>query len=108
MPTDPIGTEIAESSIAPAVDLSGKVAVITGGAGSIGLAHIDVVLLSAVEYAQDSAWDVMAPGGYLVYDDATEPTCPGATRAVEEMICNRHISMEQIYPHVVLRARLES
>jgi len=36
MPTDPIGTEIAESAIAPAVDLSGKVAVVTGASRSIG------------------------------------------------------------------------
>jgi hypothetical protein len=75
-------------------------------AGAIGLAHIDVVLHSAVEYAQDSVWSVMATGGYLVYDDATEPTCPGATRAVEQMIAGRDLSMEQIYPHIVLRAGL--
>jgi predicted O-methyltransferase YrrM len=75
-------------------------------AGSFGLAHIDVVLHSAVKYAQDSAWDVIAPGGYLVYDDATEPTCPGATRAVEEMIEGRGLSMEQVWPHIIMRARL--
>jgi len=75
-------------------------------AGSFGLAHIDVVLYSAVAYAQDSVWNVMTPGGYIIYDDATEPTCPGATRAVEEMISKRHISLEQVYPHMVLRARL--
>jgi hypothetical protein len=75
-------------------------------AGAIGLAHIDVVLHSAVEYAQDSAWAVMAPGGYLVYDDATEPTCPGATRAVEQMIEERHLSIEQVWPQIIMRARL--
>lgn len=74
--------------------------------GSVGLAHIDVVLHSAVKYAQDSVWDVMPRGGYLVYDDATEPTCPGATRAVEEMIAGRDLSMEQIWPQIVMRARL--
>ena len=76
-------------------------------AGSFGLAHIDVVLHSAVQYAQDSIWDVMARGGYLVYDDATEPTCPGATRAVEEMIEGRHLSIEQVWPQVIMRARLD-
>lgn len=75
-------------------------------AGSIGLAHIDVVLYSAVLYAQDTVWNVMTPGGYIVYDDATEPTCPGATRAVEEMISKRNISLEQVFPHMVLRARM--
>jgi len=77
-------------------------------AGSFGLAHIDVVLYEAVTYAQNTVWDVLAPGGYLVYDDATEPTCPGATRAVEEMISKRNISLEQVYPHMVLRANLQS
>ena len=77
-------------------------------AGSFGLAHIDVVLYEAVAYAQNTVWDVLAPGGYLVYDDATEPTCPGATRAVEEMISKRNISLEQVYPHMVLRANLQS
>ncbi|MBV9550999.1 MAG: class I SAM-dependent methyltransferase [Alphaproteobacteria bacterium] len=77
-------------------------------AGSFGLAHIDVVLHSAVKYAQDSVWEVMAPGGYLVYDDATEPTCPGATRAVEEMIEGRGLSIEQVWPQVVMRAKLAS
>ncbi len=77
-------------------------------AGAFGLAHIDVVLHSAVVYAQDTAWETMTPGGYIVYDDATEPTCPGATRAVEEMVAGRDISMEQVWPHVVMRARLEA
>jgi predicted O-methyltransferase YrrM len=77
-------------------------------AGSFGLAHIDVVLHSAVVYAQDTAWETMCPGGYLVYDDATEPTCPGATRAVEEMIAGRDISMEQVWPQIIMRARLEA
>ncbi|MGN6517268.1 MAG: TylF/MycF/NovP-related O-methyltransferase [Rhizomicrobium sp.] len=75
-------------------------------AGSVALAHIDVVLYSAVVYAQESVWNAMEPGGYIVYDDATEPTCPGATRAVEEMISKRNISLEQVYPHMVLRARM--
>jgi len=75
-------------------------------AGTFGLAHIDVVLYSAVVYAQDTVWNVMTPGGYIVYDDATEPTCPGATRAVEEMISKRHVSLEQVHPHMILRAHL--
>lgn len=36
MPTDPIGTEISPDSVAPAVDLTGKVAVVTGASRSIG------------------------------------------------------------------------
>jgi hypothetical protein len=74
--------------------------------GSFGLGHIDVVLHSAVQYAQDTAWDRMAAGGYLVYDDATEPTCPGATMAVEEMLRKHDISIEQVFPQIILRSRL--
>jgi dehydrogenase/reductase SDR family protein 1 len=36
MPTDPTGAEISPDSVAPAVDLTGKVAVVTGASRSIG------------------------------------------------------------------------
>jgi hypothetical protein len=72
--------------------------------GSVGLAHIDVVLYGPSVFAQNIAWDFMTPGGYLVQDDALEPTCPGATLAVEEMIRRRGLSMEQVWPQVVFRA----
>ncbi len=36
MPTDPTGAEIAKGSVAPSVDLSGEVAVVTGASRSIG------------------------------------------------------------------------
>lgn len=72
--------------------------------GSIGLAHIDVVLYGPSVFAQNIAWDNMTAGGYIVQDDALEPTCPGATLAVEEMIRNRGLSMEQVWPQIVFRA----
>ena len=72
--------------------------------GSIALAHIDVVLYGPSIFAQNIAWDYMTPGGYLVQDDALEPTCPGATLAVEEMIRRRGLSMEQVWPQIVFRA----
>lgn len=72
--------------------------------GSIGLAHIDVVLYDSSVFAQETAWEYMTPGGYLIQDDALEPTCPGATLAVEEMIRRRGLSMEQIWPQIVFRA----
>ncbi|HEY5346599.1 MAG TPA: TylF/MycF/NovP-related O-methyltransferase [Rhizomicrobium sp.] len=75
-------------------------------AGAIGLAHIDVVLHSAVVYVQNSVWDVMTPGGYVVYDDAIEPTCPGAMQAVEELVRSKHASAEQVWPQMVFRAHL--
>jgi predicted O-methyltransferase YrrM len=75
-------------------------------AGSLGLAYIDVVLHSAVRYAQESVWPVMTPGGYVIYDDAIEPTCPGATQAVEELVRETGASAEQVWPHMVFRANL--
>jgi predicted O-methyltransferase YrrM len=76
--------------------------------GSIGLAHIDVVLYGPSVFAQDTAWEYMTPGGYVIQDDALEPTCPGATLAVEEMIRRRGLSMEQVWPQIVFRAYKQS
>jgi hypothetical protein len=72
--------------------------------GSIGLAHIDVVLYGPSVFAQDIAWEYMTPDGYIVQDDALEPTCPGATLAVENLIRERGLSIEQIWPQIVFRA----
>lgn len=70
-----------------------------------GLAHIDCDIYSGVKYAQDAVWPKMAPGGYVVYDDASMPSCLGATEAVEELIqTGRHT--EQVWPHFVFRAGL--
>lgn len=71
---------------------------------TFGLAHIDCDIYSAVKFSQGAIWPRMADGGYLVYDDATEPSCIGATQAVEEMMMEHHIHSEQIFPHFVLRA----
>lgn len=71
-----------------------------------GLAHIDCDIYSAVKYSQDAVWDHMVPGGYLVFDDATVSSCIGATQAVEELIMERKLHSEQIWPHFVFRANL--
>jgi hypothetical protein len=75
--------------------------------GPFGMANVDVVLYSSVRYAQSSVWNHMTPGGYVINDDATEPTCPGATQAVEELIREEGVSIEQVWPHIVVRAHLE-
>jgi hypothetical protein len=73
---------------------------------SFGLAHIDADIHSAVKYAQDAVWPHMTPGGYVVYDDADVSSCIGATQAVEELIMERRVHSEQIWPHFVFRAGL--
>lgn len=70
----------------------------------IGLAHIDLDIYPAIKHCQNSVWPLMASGGYLVYDDATTSTCLGATQAVEELVQERRLHCEQIFPHFVFRA----
>lgn len=72
-----------------------------------GLAHLDADIYSAIKYAQDAVWPFMTKGGYLVYDDADVSSCIGATQAVEELIQERRVHSEQIWPHFVFRVGLE-
>lgn len=71
-----------------------------------GLVHIDCDIYSAVRYAQDAIWPNVVPGGYVAFDDATTSSCLGATQAVEELIIERKLHSEQIWPHFVFRAGL--
>ncbi len=70
------------------------------------LAHIDCDIYSGVKYAQDEVWPFMAKGGYVVYDDADAPSCIGATEAVEQLVMERRLHSEQVWPHWVFRAGL--
>jgi len=72
-----------------------------------GLAHIDADIYSAIKYAQDAVWPCMTTGGYVVYDDADVSSCIGATEAVEELIQERQIHSEQVWPHFVFRVGLK-
>jgi hypothetical protein len=68
------------------------------------LAHIDCDIQSAVIYTWNRVKPRMVTGGYVVFDDATEASCLGATEAVErEVIHKEGICSEQIYPHYVFR-----
>lgn len=71
-----------------------------------GLAHIDADIYSACKYAQDTIWPHMAKGGYITYDDPLDSANMGSMLALEEMIVERNIRTEQMYPHPVLRAHL--
>jgi hypothetical protein len=72
-------------------------------AEAFGLAHIDLDIYHPIRYVQTSVWQRMTSGGYVVYDDATVSTCLGATQAVEELIHEKNVRSEQIYPHFVFR-----
>jgi hypothetical protein len=74
------------------------------GQDTFGLAHIDLDIYHPIRYVQTAVWQRMTPGGYVVYDDATVSTCLGATQAVEELIHEKNVRSEQIYPHFVFRA----
>jgi predicted O-methyltransferase YrrM len=71
--------------------------------GPIALAHIDCDIYHPAIYAWDQVEPHMVPGGYVVFDDATEPSCLGAMQAVEEIICRHDLRSEQVDPHVVFR-----
>jgi predicted O-methyltransferase YrrM len=74
-------------------------------AGPFALAHIDCDIYSAVAFAYDVVRPAMVPGGYIVFDDATEGSCIGATEAVETLVIRRDgLNSEQIHPHFVFRA----
>lgn len=77
-------------------------------AGPFGLSHVDCDIYSAVKYSADLSLKALCPGGYLAFDDATTSTCLGATQAVEELIAERGMRSEQIWPHFVFRAPLHS
>ena len=79
---------------------------IARNAPRFALAHIDCDIYSGVKYAQDAVWPHMAAGGYVVYDDADAPSCIGATEAVEELVMERRLHSEQVWPHWVFRAGL--
>jgi len=78
--------------------------VVLGEAQKLALAHVDCDIQSAVVYTWDRIKPHMVPGGYVVFDDATEPSCLGATEAIErELIQKDGLCSEQIYPHYVFR-----
>lgn len=69
------------------------------------LAHIDCDNHGPVAFSYETVRSNMSPGGYLVFDDATEASCIGATSAVEELVIRRDgLFSEQIFPHFVFRA----
>ena len=71
----------------------------------IALAHIDCDIYPSVKYSYEVVRRYMVGGGYIVLDDATSPSCIGATEAVESLIIRRDgMNSEQISPHFVFRA----
>lgn len=73
-------------------------------AGKLAMIHIDCDLYEPVSYAYEISKPFMVPGGYLVFDDATEGSCLGATEAVESLLIRRDgLHAEQIDPHFVFR-----
>jgi hypothetical protein len=72
----------------------------------IGLVHLDMDIYEPTVFVQNAAWPLMTKGGYYVYDDATVPACVGATQAVEDLIKQRDLHSEQVWPHFVLRVGL--
>jgi predicted O-methyltransferase YrrM len=71
------------------------------------LTHIDCDTYDSVSTAYLIVRRHMAPGGYVVFDDATTPSCLGNTEAMEELVVRRDgRHAEQAFPHFVFRAGL--
>jgi cephalosporin hydroxylase len=71
---------------------------------NVAIAHIDCDIYEAVKYVYKVVKPFMIKGGYCIFDDATEPSCIGATSAVEELVIREEgLNSEQIYPHFVFR-----
>lgn len=74
------------------------------GSSGIALAHIDCDNFAPVCEAYDLVLPYLVSGAYIVFDDATEPGCIGATEAVEALPIRRDGKhSEQIFPHWVFR-----
>lgn len=70
----------------------------------VALCHIDCDIRSAIQSAYDTTQPYMVPGGYWVFDDPLQPTCLGATEAVEDLLIRRDaLNAEQVWPHLVFR-----
>jgi len=81
--------------------------VLLKNAHPILLTHIDCDTYDSVAYAYDAVKPHMAKGGYIVFDDATTPSCLGNTEAVEELVVRRDgLHSEQMWPHAVFRSGL--
>lgn len=75
--------------------------------GPVALAHLDSDIHSAIAVSYDAVKPHMVAGGYYVFDDATVPSCLGATEAVEDLVIRRDaLHAEQIFPQFVFRAGL--
>jgi len=69
------------------------------------LAHIDCDLYESCASAYNLVRGHMAKGGYIVFDDATTPSCLGNTEAMEELVIRRDgLHAEQAWPHFVFRS----
>ena len=77
--------------------------------GGILLAHIDCDTYDSCAFAYNCMIKefVLAKGGYIVFDDATTPSCLGNTEAMEELVIQRDgRHAEQAWPHFVFRSGL--
>jgi len=74
----------------------------------VALCHIDCDIRSAIQSAYDTTQPYTVPGGYWVFDDPLQPTCLGATEAVEDLLIKRDsLNAEQVWPHLVFREPFE-
>ena len=55
----------------------------------VALAHVDVDMEQSARESIVALWPIIAPGGYLIFDDYAAEACRGVKRAVDEMFSSR-------------------
>lgn len=53
------------------------------------LVHLDVDTYISYKESLEFFYDKMIRGGYMIFDDYNEPTCAGATKAIDEFFQNK-------------------
>lgn len=62
----------------------------------IALLHIDLDLYQGYKHALEIFWDQLQCGGIVLFDEYDDVKWPGATRAINEFLDNKNISLDQI------------
>jgi hypothetical protein len=73
---------------------------------ALALVHIDCDIYEPIKYLLRTCEPHYESGGYLVFDDPLFSSCIGAFDAMaEDLLRDRALLPEQVYPHLVFRPR---
>lgn len=64
--------------------------------GRVALLHLDCDLYESYRVALLNLYQKVVPGGVIMFDENGDNRWPGATKAIDEFLCNKP---EQVEPH---------